>query len=192
MHNTKYDYSKVQYEKSSLKVIITILTHGGFYQTPNSHLKPSGCKECINMKLRQERQKTLTEFVNECKQVHGNEYDDSKVEYINTHTKVIITCVIHRDFEQQPSGHLNGRGCTLCYGNNKMTNEEFIKKAQELHLNTCTYDYSKVQYINTHTKLIITCSIHGDFEQLPPRHLNGTGCALCYGNKKMTNKEFIR
>ena len=79
VHNKKYDYSKVQYEKSSLKVTITCLTHGDFYQTPANHLKPSGCKECRNMKLRRDRQKTLTEFVNECKQVHGDEYDYSKV-----------------------------------------------------------------------------------------------------------------
>ena len=55
-----------------------------FYQTPANHLKPSGCKECRNMKLRQDRQKTLTEFVNECKEVHGNKYDYSKVQYIST------------------------------------------------------------------------------------------------------------
>ena len=54
--------------------------------------------------------------MNECKQVHGNEYDYSQVEYINTNTKVIITCAIHGDFEQRPSGHLNGKGCALCYG----------------------------------------------------------------------------
>ena len=30
VHNKKYDYSKVQYEKSSLKVTITCLTHGDF------------------------------------------------------------------------------------------------------------------------------------------------------------------
>ena len=32
VHNTTYDYSKAQYEKSSLKVTITCFTHGDFYQ----------------------------------------------------------------------------------------------------------------------------------------------------------------
>ena len=54
VHNTKYDYSKVKYEKSSLKVTITCLMHGDFYQLPHNHLKSQGCRECRNMKLRQE------------------------------------------------------------------------------------------------------------------------------------------
>ena len=195
VHNTKYDYSKVQYEKSSLKVTITCLMHGDFYQTPANHLKPSGCKECRNMKLRQERQKTLTEFVNECKEVHGHKYDYSKVEYINSNTKVIITCAVHGDFEQLPSSHLNGKGCALCYGNKKMTNEEFIRRAQDLHHNT--YDYSKVNYKNSNSKVVITCVIHGEFEQIPLNHMKGHGCVLCGQSKRCdqlrsSSNEFIK
>lgn len=28
--------------------------------------------------------------------------------------KVIITCLIHGDFEQSPDGHLRGQGCPRC------------------------------------------------------------------------------
>ena len=93
-----------------------MLSTWDFYQTPNNHLKTSGCKECRNMKFCQDRQKTLTEFVNQSKQVHENEYDYSKVKYINNYTKVIIKCAIQGDFEQLPCSHLNGRGCACCYG----------------------------------------------------------------------------
>jgi hypothetical protein len=44
----------------------------------------------------------------------------------------------------------------------KLTKEEFIQRALLIHNNKYLYD--KVNYINTQTKVIITCPIHGDFE----------------------------
>lgn len=59
----------------------------------------------------------------------------------------------------------------------KLTREEFIEKAKLVHGNK--YDYSKVKYENTRTKVCIICSNHGIFFQLPKVHLNGVGCKLC-------------
>ena len=59
----------------------------------------------------------------------------------------------------------------------KMTQEEFIARACAVHGNK--YDYSKVIYKNSKTKVIITCPKHGDFEQMPGKHLYGEGCLLC-------------
>ena len=107
-----------------------------------------------------------TEFITKANEVHDNFYDYSKVEYINSSTKVIISCKIHGDFEQIPNSHLSGNGCTVC-GRIKASktktfeNDEFITKANEAHDNF--YDYSKVEYINSQTKVIISCKIHGDF-----------------------------
>ena len=47
----------------------------------------------------------------------------------------------------------------------------FIKKANKKHNNF--YDYNKVKYINSKTKIIITCPSHGEFEQTPANHLYG-------------------
>ena len=43
-----------------------------------------------------------------------------------------------------------------------MTTEDFISKAIGVHGNK--YDYSKVEYVNTLTKVTIICPIHGEFE----------------------------
>lgn len=42
-----------------------------------------------------------------------------------------------------------------------------------------TYEYTKVTYRNFNTKITITCPTHGDFEQLPGKHLKGSGCKAC-------------
>ena len=47
----------------------------------------------------------------------------------------------------------------------KLTKEEFVIRANKIHNNR--YDYSKVNYINKHTKVCIICSIHGEFWQTP-------------------------
>lgn len=67
--------------------------------------------------------------------------------------------------------------------------KRFIIKAKEIHNNK--YDYSKVEYVNAHTKVCIICPIHGEFWITPNSHLNGNGCAKCSSNKKMTTEEFI-
>ena len=58
----------------------------------------------------------------------------------------------------------------------KLTTEEFIKKAREVHGDK--YDYSKVEYVNSITKVCIICPKHGEFWQLPYNHaLKGYGCS---------------
>ena len=49
----------------------------------------------------------------------------------------------------------------------KLTTEEFIKRAKEIHGDK--YDYSLVEYKGIYEKVKIICPIHGLFEQ-SPRH----------------------
>ena len=123
------------------------------------------------------RKLTTKEFIEKAKQIHGDKYDYSKVEYINNSIKVCIICPEHGEFWQNPNSHLRGSGCCKCANFYKPTTEEFIEKAQKIHGNK--YDYSKVNYINSHTKICIICSEHGEFLQTPYSHLNGCGCPKC-------------
>lgn len=58
----------------------------------------------------------------------------------------------------------------------------YIQKFTEIHGKT--YDYSKVQYRNTQTKVEIICKKHGCFLQSPNHHLSGKGCPMCGDNRK--------
>jgi len=52
------------------------------------------------------------------------------------------------------------------------------------------YDYSSVDYINANIKVTIICPKHGKFQQTPHDHKNKRhGCARCFGNAKLTNKD---
>ena len=44
------------------------------------------------------------------------------------------------------------------------------------------YDYSEVNYVNSHSPVVIICNIHGRFTQLPATHKSGSGCPKCVGH----------
>lgn len=72
----------------------------------------------------------------------------------------------------------------------KSSIEDFIKKTSLVHGDK--YNYSKSVYVNSATKLIIICPIHGEFEQEANSHLNGSGCSECAQVKKLTTESFIK
>jgi len=129
-------------------------------------------------------------FITKSKKLHKNKYDYSKVEYVNAHTKVIIGCPIHGDFEQKPTKHYNhGHGCPKCGGTKKPSTDEFIKKAKEVHGDK--YEYILVNYKTSLDDVQIVCPEHGVFKQKPKYHLNGHGCQECAGRPEITTEKFI-
>lgn len=63
--------------------------------------------------------------------------------------------------------------------NNK---EKFIEKSIKRHGEK--YDYSKVEYTDSLTKVCIICPIHGEFWQTPQAHVRGNGCPKCANIKR--------
>lgn len=184
VHGDKYDYSLVEYKNSKTKVKIKCPVHGWFEQTPEHHLHTKGCSKCGRGVL------TTEQFIEKAKLIHGDEYDYSLVDYKDNETKVKIKCEEHGVFEQRPSDHLAGCGCSKCANNAVSTTEEFIEKAKLVHKDD-DYDYSFVEYKNKRTKVKIKCKEHGIFEQTPNNHLLGYGCAECANNIKYTTEQFI-
>ena len=183
-HNGKYSYNNIVYENSNLPVIITCNEHGDFSQKAINHLRGQGCSICGG------RNKLDTNsFIEKASKVHQNRYDYSRVNYVNNSTKVTIICKDHGEFSQTPMKHLQGQGCRVCSGNNNHSLESFIKKANEIHDNK--FNYNRSNYVNVKTKIIITCPVHGDFEQIPSEHLSGYGCKKCGNNTKYTTEEFV-
>ena len=61
-------------------------------------------------------EKNKEEFIEKARKVHGDKYDYSKVNYINSTTKVCIICPEHGEFWQRPYCHIKGQGCPKCSG----------------------------------------------------------------------------
>lgn len=116
-------------------------------------------------------------FIAKARKVHGDKYDYPNSKYKNCKEKVAISCPAHGEFYSTPDNHLRGKGCPDCGGTKKMTTQDFINKAIEVHGNA--YDYSKSKYTASRHKLEILCKEHGRFWQTANSHLCGHGCPNC-------------
>ena len=200
VHGNVYDYTNTNFIKSSEKICINCKEHGDFWQLPFNHLQGAGCPKCKSNKLSILRRSNLEEFIKKAKEVHGDKYDYSKVEYTNALNEVCIICPKHGEFLQRANEHLKGYGCKECGHEDtwnkrgRVTTKEFIEKAKEVHGDK--YDYSDSEYKNMRTKIKIICHKHyknglehGVFFQNPYLHLKGSGCPHCR-NSWLENKIF--
>lgn len=82
--------------------------------------------------------KTKEEFILRSKQLHGNLYDYSNINYINNKIKVSIKCKIHGLFLQTPNDHIGGHGCSKCQKDNRKNynlKEAYSEKNKDFPLN---------------------------------------------------------
>ena len=186
IHKNRYDYSKVNYINAKTKVTIVCREHGDFQQTPSNHLCNYNCQKCAkNFQL------DTASFIEKAKGIHNDKYDYSKVNYINADTQITIICKEHGEFTQIPDFHINRKcGCPKCSNNVKLDISEFIEKAEKIHGNK--YDYSKVDYINNYTHIIIICKKHCEFSQKPFIHLLKHGCPSCVNKTEYKFYEKIK
>ena len=195
VHGNRYDYSKVEYVSMTTKVCVVCPEHGEFWQTPSSHLRGNNCPVCANYNRGNYKRGNREEFIKKAMKIHGDKYDYSKVEYMGAMDKVTIICPEHGEFLQAPMQHLLGHGCPKCKGRG-LSLDELIETFRKIHENK--YDYSKVEKVSnlSKDKVCIICPDHGEFWQVPSKHLQGQGCPKCAKikaneKKQLTTEEFV-
>lgn len=136
VHNSKYDYSLVNFNSISDKVDIICKEHGVFKQRVSNHMNlKDGCPKCAGVG------KWNTDLlVSEFKKIHKDKFDYSKVLFENVDKKVEIICKEHGSFYQNIYKHLNGQGCRFCESPSK--GEDYIKM---------WLDDLKINYIRQHS-----------------------------------------
>ena len=187
-------FNKIHYVNNATPVTFTCKLHGDFVRLPSSIKNKIECPECQKLRLHDLNINDNEEVIKKCKRIHNNFYNYDKTFYTGYNNKMIITCPIHGDFEQLASVHLNGGGCPICgtqkgwsKRSDKINTAKIIERFKKNHKDI--YSYDKTVYVNPNTKVIITCPIHGDFEQLPYAHLNGQGCPMCANEKTYSSDE---
>jgi len=128
---------------------------------------------------------TNEQFLQRAREKHNNRYEYPD-KYLGMKTKIRITCKVHGDFYQTPDNHLKKRhpqGCKKCAieegsFRSRISHEQFVARANIVHNDRYAYPDP---YVNAHTKIRITCKIHGDFYQTPNNHTHGSGkgCPRC-------------
>ena len=189
IHEDKYDYSKVEYIKSIIKVCIICPLHGEFWQKPNGHISSkNGCKKCANLLLNLNRKLSFEEYVEKANREHNFKYKyPFPYEYQNLHSKLTIICDKHGVFKQQAQSHLRNEGCKKCKTNiifRKYKDlNEIINNLVNSNINL--YEYDLTYFENNYPIILIKCKKHNDwFEQDIHRHIKGAGCNRCAGTSR--------
>lgn len=184
VHQDKYDYTLVEYQKSSEKVKIICSEHGMFEQRPGVHLRGVGCGECARKNRGKSIAYSQAEMIDQFKGVHGDKFDYSRVNYIRKDALVQIGCPHHGFFEMSPQRHLlSSRGCRDC-SRDAMSQrfltplEDLIQRCRETHGDH--YGYSLFPAgAGVRTKVPIICPVHGIFYQELRSHYLGCHCPKC-------------
>jgi len=169
---------------SRVKVPIWCNVHERFFvQQPANHMNGQGCPDCGAKAKADKRRKT--NWLEAFRAKHGDVYDYSRVEYVNSHTPVEIVCRTHGSFLQKPLNHQAGEGCPRCWEDRRKAlgktrnddfKETFAERAAQVHRGR--YAILKTPE-GAHDTALLLCSKHGEFEQKAYSHLAGHGCYRC-------------
>ena len=189
-----FDLSEADYVKSTTKVKVICKIHGEFWTTPSNILQGQSCPDCRKGEASKKFSMGKETFEARGKELFGDRYDYSLVEYVNAHVKVKLTCKkCGETFLQKPMDHLNGNGCNSCGRVQQLVTkrenyeEMFLKQAPLIHKGK--YRYNLVNYKTMRSTVEIICMTCKDtFKQSPVYHLRGSGCNKCTENGYRVNK----
>jgi hypothetical protein len=189
-----YDYSKVEFKNALTAVKIGCPDHGEVYLLPNTfrHYKlKSPCTKCNSSQL---PSFTTETFIQELEKIKPGLYSTDKVQYINTDTKVDLTCKIcNTEFSTTPYSLVGPRksGCPACARSELAEVKikpwiEIFTRFNKIHGDK--FGYLKDTYKSLHTPMTIVCKEHGEFQQIPANHESGAGCPRCSILRRSENK----
>ncbi len=133
VHGDKYSYVNSKCFNSTDKVDIECPVHGIFPQPANQHLQGHGCPKCNFDQMASDRSMGKENFIFRSKELFGDKFDYSKVEYKNGQTNVILKCITHGEFEVGPNNHLSKKsGCPICNESKLERGLAFILEEQKV------------------------------------------------------------
>lgn len=115
VHGDKYTYHPETYVNGYTEMTITCPVHGNFTQTPNNHISfGQGCPSCARERTIEAHRLDTEEYKRRAIARHGDLYDYSELDYIDSESEVKIRCKKHGFFKQIARNHLFGQGCPVC------------------------------------------------------------------------------
>lgn len=193
---SEYDFSKFNYKNQDSESIVICKEHGETLRKFRDLRRTfTACAKCAsNFAL------DTSKFLEKIKEKYPktwNSCDYSKTQYVSALKSVVIECKIHGEFSIEPARimYMNGMAphypCAKCnievrIENQKDTRESFLTKLEIAGLNKDNKDnFSKFEYIDSHSKSEIICKDHGSYWMSPGDYLNNDRrCPHCSSSRK--------
>jgi len=181
VHRDEFCYDKVVYVDNITPVEVYCKKHKyTFYPTPKNHKKGSKCYYCGRESQIQKAKKEEDYFLKEVIDIYGNEYDFSKIKYVNTKTNVEIVCKKHGHFNRKPFELLEGLACKKCKSEKSKYNNRDIFIEENKRIFGDITDFYLVEEISQNTKITLICTTHNhEFTLSVSARLAGQKCPKC-------------
>lgn len=193
LYGNKYTYNPELIINSYTKFPVECDCGNVFTTTASDHLR-YGCPVCGRAASNKKRSYSQEEYLTKLKEVHGDKFDTSRLNYVKNNIKITLGCKAdptHGFFEISPVEALRGHGCQKCGGTYKMSNDEYIAKLKEVHGDR--YDLSLVDFKGSRYPVKAICKDHGEFEMRADHFMKGGNCPRCSriitGQKTKSDKE---
>lgn len=147
--------------------------------SPENILKGHGCIECGKEKIKYNKTKTTSDYINNIKEKNLN--IAILEEYKGAETSIKHKCTVcGYIWMARPGNILYGKGCPNCARNIKRTQEQYKNDVREINPNINVVE----KYINANTPILHKCLIHNiTWKASPSSILNGCGCNMCGKDK---------
>lgn len=202
IHGNTYDYSKVNYTKSTVKVEIVCPKHGSFFQIAGNHINPKircGCPYCAGRKL-------IT-GVNDFATLYpkaASEWDYSKNNvspsdvFPKTNKKYYFLCPKGHSYLQSPNNKTSKNyGCPYCSGQALLTGYNDLQTVYPEIAKE--WDYSKnekgpsdYRYGSGYKAWWVCNKCRMSYQSPINAHIKGHKCPYCSGQKVATGKNDLQ
>ena len=148
------------------------------------------------LKLKRATRISPEEWVNRFSKIHNDKYLYNINQEFRSISKIEIECPIHGVFKMTCHSHLEN-GCPKCANENKRNKRKFNSNIlMNKLINSRNNNNFKYSFLTDSPrikdKVLVTCPIHGDFEQMIQSHIKGQGCPKCYlENKKFSGSQHL-
>ena len=170
------------------------------YAPVKSISKGYGCDWCANR-----HKYNSEEWIDKAISIHGDKYDYSQINYVNSKTPVDIVCPIHGVFPQMPSEHLSGKGCKWCGGQGGFHELNTLAYCFPDLAKEWDYEHPDNKEL-TPNDVVVTDSTnvywwkcnngkpHSYYAKISYRIKRKSGCAVCHGKQIAydTSLEYLR
>ena len=170
-----------------------------WYDTPERLYKRKNCPECHKIEnYHNNRKRLLIKHKNKASELYKSKNISDINFFYNDKNVLMVSFYCHEKYIdgtehgiQRQNGHyfLKGGGCAKCAPNlsKAYTTEEWVRIAKNKYPE---FNYEKTIYVNKDTKVLITCSKHGDVWVNPKEFIHGNGyCSECI--KERLHNEFV-
>ena len=179
IHGNKYNYDKVNYVTNAVPVIITCPIHGDWKAIPANHISKNsklstGCPKCGLITNGDSHRKSTEYFIKKAREIHGDKYDYSKVNYRKYTIPVEIICPEHGSFYQTPDIHYKGSGCPICSASKgELAIERVLNKQNIVYIKQFKFNNFNFRYDFCLPELKILIEYHGEQHYGPVTYFGG-------------------